>query len=115
MLLIDDQFGNEGYVLGTVYSLSAADFDTVGDRKSSEDRAITRSVFHAHTMHCHLTALYFLIVLGPYGTTPGMLHAPLCHGLYFFLISVYPIVTVFSSHVLDTNTRVVWQAVCSIP
>ena len=29
--------------------------------------------------------LYFLIVLGPYGTTPGMLHAPLCHGLSFSL------------------------------
>ena len=59
--------------------------------------------------------LYFLIVLGPYGTTPGMRHAPLCHGLSFFLISVYPIVTVFSSHVLDTNTEVVWRAARSIP
>ena len=33
-----------------------------------------------------------------------MLHAPLCHGLDFFLVFVYPIVTVFSSQVLDTNT-----------
>ena len=32
-----------------------------------------------------------------------MLHAPLCHGLDFFLVFVYPIVTVFSSQVLDTN------------
>ena len=45
-----------------------------------------------------------MIVLGPYGTTPCMLHAPLCHGLYFFLVSVYPIVTVFSPNVLDMNT-----------
>ena len=35
---------------------------------------------------------------------PCMLHAPLCHGQYFFLVFVYPIVTVFSSYVLDTNT-----------
>ena len=33
-----------------------------------------------------------------------MLHAPLCHGLYLCLVFVYPIVTVFSSQVLDTNT-----------
>ena len=33
-----------------------------------------------------------------------MLHAPLCHGLHLFLVFVYPIVTVFSSQVLDTNT-----------
>ena len=33
----------------------------------------------------------------------------------FFLISVYPIVTVFSPHVLDTNTVVVWRAARSIP
>ena len=33
-----------------------------------------------------------------------MLHAPLCHGLHLFLVFVYPIVTVFSSQVLDTST-----------
>ena len=33
-----------------------------------------------------------------------MLHALLCHELYLFLVFVYPIVTVFSSYVLDTNT-----------
>ena len=33
-----------------------------------------------------------------------MLHALLCHGLHLFLVFVYPIVTVFSSQVLDTNT-----------
>ena len=33
-----------------------------------------------------------------------MLHALLCHGLYFFLVFVYLIITVFSSYVLDTNT-----------
>ena len=33
-----------------------------------------------------------------------MLHAPLCHGLDFFLVFVYLVVTVFSSQVLDTNT-----------
>ena len=33
----------------------------------------------------------------------------------FSLVSVYPIVTVFSSYVLDTNTVVVWRAARSIP
>ena len=33
-----------------------------------------------------------------------MLHALLCCGLYLFLVFVYLIVTVFSSHILDTNT-----------
>ena len=40
-----------------IFSLLKATF--VGDRKSSEDRAIAPSVFHAHMMHCHLTALIF--------------------------------------------------------